>query len=167
MPPVIDGNKEIEIVAGGHGTATFIGQNVKLWASDTPPDFVGAVELNCKNSTNVCEVLVDVKDDASYVNRQGEIVIYAFNGAGTASERATLTVKVSAGEKYATPTIDKDENDTVMQGGTASAIFTGQHTRRWACDIERISQDIRDIDLDYSENPAQCEIKFTLEEDAK
>ena len=168
--PIIDGSKSIEVIAGETGTATFTGQHIKNWEAANLPSFVESVVRRDNGSNpNTAEFLVTVKDEAASVGQKGDIKIHAYNGAGRdVATPANLTVTVTAGEKYATPTIDKNESITVIQGGTTAATFTGQHTRRW--EISPVTQQDLEafkVDLDYSENPARCEVKVTAHEDAQ
>ena len=157
LPVIYEGNKVLELIAGGSGTATFIGQNIKFWSWGTKPDFVKAIELNYRDNPNVCEVFVDVKDGASV--RQGDITLYAFNEAGEISEPRTLTVNIIANSDHEAAIIDEDESISITHGGTATAVFTGTHIRSWG--HATLPDAIKDIDMNYDTNPNRCEVLVT------
>ena len=170
-PTIDSGNKTLEIVAGGTASATFSGQHIKNWDYDKNnlPSFISGIDIKKNDNPNTGEVVVNVKDAANAVGQEGDIKIYAYNGAGKAvATPANLHVKVTAGDKYATPTIDGNETVTVIQGGTVTATFTGQHTRLWSV-IPATSVDIYAFytELDYFQDPARCDIKITANENAE
>ncbi|MBQ7732967.1 MAG: hypothetical protein IJT58_02995, partial [Synergistaceae bacterium] len=167
-PTIDNGDKSIEVIAGGTTSVTFSGQHIKNWDYDknSVPAFIEGIEIKKNYDPNTGEVVLNVKDEASAVGQEGDIKIYAYNGAGKAvATPANLHVTVTAGEKYATPTIDGDETVTVVQGGFVTATFTGKHTRFWSV-MPATSLDVYAFyaEPDYSQDPERCDIRITASE---
>ncbi|MDY6401643.1 MAG: hypothetical protein SPK98_05005, partial [Synergistales bacterium] len=156
--PVIDTSESVSVVAGGTAKAVFTGQHIRRWNYDMNfSDDIHGIELNYSTNPNRCEVLVTA--DAKAKAGTYPVTIYAYNAVGEETS-ATLTVTITAEEaKYEDPVIDENEEVSVIAGGTAKAVFTGQHIRAWKYGL--LPDIVKAVELNYSVNPNRCEVLVT------
>ncbi|MDY6428117.1 MAG: hypothetical protein SPK66_01265, partial [Synergistales bacterium] len=118
---------------------------------------VKAVELNYSVNPNRCEALVTASSTATAGTYT--VTIYAYNEVGEETS-APLTVKITTEEtKYKYPVIDEAQSVSVIAGGTAKAVFTGQHIRAWK--HGNLPDAVKAVELNYSKNSNVCNVLVT------
>ena len=164
--PVIDNpTQDLSVLYASNAEAVFTGQYISAWTVDKSnlPGFIQDVTLDYKENSNKCKVNVFLSPDAA-IGSTSALKLTAYNGKKTAD--ATLNIKaIGKDEDYKTPEIDSDETISVIQGKSASAVFTGRYVKRWGY-RSALPSDIADIKFNYDLNPNRCEVIVTAKSDA-
>ncbi len=167
--PTIDENETVTVIPGQVASTVFTSKHTRSWKVDesdvTKYDWIDAIECSYADNPDRCDVYVFTNASADETGTSATIKVYAYNAVGKPSEPKTLTILAADPEAYKKPVIDTSEAVTVIAGGTAKTVFTGQHIRRW--DYSRnFSDDIHDIELNYATNPSRCEVLVTADPNA-
>ncbi|MBR1601920.1 MAG: hypothetical protein IJ667_00590, partial [Synergistaceae bacterium] len=154
--PKIDESETVSVIKGGTAKATFTGQHIRAWAYGTLPEAIHAIELKPAANPNRCDVLVTAADKTDATSAQ--VTIYACNAIGEVTS-ADLNVTIIDNRDHSDPVIDCNESVRVIAGGTARAVFTGQHINSWK--YGNLPDEIKAVELNYAANPNRCEVLVT------
>ncbi|MDY6404813.1 MAG: hypothetical protein SPL87_05205, partial [Synergistales bacterium] len=169
-PATIDTNETVSVVLGQRARATFTGKHVRSWTVDNSDvdKYAWIDDIECSYAVNPdrCDMTVITNTGVNADVSEAKIKVYAYNAVGKKSDPATLTIVAAKPDDYKDPVIDTSESVSVIAGGTAKAVFTGQHIRRWGYNMN-FSDDIHGIELNYSTNPNRCEVLVTADAKAK
>ncbi|MBQ7559623.1 MAG: hypothetical protein IJT20_05185 [Synergistaceae bacterium] len=167
----IDADEIISVVPGKTATAVFTGKHVRSWAVDRSDmakyAWISEIECSYADNPDRCEMYVMTNTSVDAVITTADIKVYAYNAVGqVVTTPAYLHIVAANPDDFKNPVIDEAESVTVIAGGTAKAVFTGQNIRAWDYD-RNFSDDIHDIELNYSSNPNRCEVLVTASSNAK